>query len=376
MNLETTKGYAYQEGIVSCIFNFLLGGGKIVFGFLSGSISVVADGFHSLSDMLSSLVVIFGVKLALKPADKEHPFGHGRLTSIANFIMAVMLIFIGFEFLKTSVSSFFNPHKVMLSIGLFAITIFSIISKEVLARYSMYLYKKSNIEMLKTDAYHHRSDSLSSVVVLAGLIGNYYNMYILDPIIGFVIGVLIIRDGVGIIRKEISRLLGYRPCKAEIEKIISIATSVEGVKGVHSIIINSYELTKIVSFHIEVDSKMSFEDAHMISDIVEDILRAEGYYPTIHIDPVDDKDFLISEIKKIVEEKISSNYSDLVKSFHSIKIKRERTRKNSISFTISFNDSVKKETETKIKTELKELLNSKLKNIGNIEIEIEPLFFY
>ncbi|HOJ50752.1 MAG TPA: cation diffusion facilitator family transporter [Spirochaetota bacterium] len=373
--IEKYKRYAYIEGIVSIIFNTILGGGKIVFGFLSNSISVIADGFHSLSDTISSVAVIFSVKVALKPPDREHPFGHGRSTNIGNFIIAVMLIFIGFEFIKTSVSTLFDQKKVDVNSYLIGITIFSIVSKELLARYSLYLYKKSTIELLKTDAYHHRSDSLSSLVVLIGIIGSYYGIYILDSVIGAIVGLIIIKDGTKIVRKEITDLLGRKPSKEEVDNIVSIATSVEGVKGVHSIIINNYELTKIVSLHIEVDSKMTFEDAHKISDLVEDRIRDKGYFPTIHIDPVDDKDKLIEEVKKIISDRIEEKYKGIIKSFHSIKIKKDLSKKNNVSFTISFTDRIAKNIEEDIKKELKDLLTSKI-NCNYINIEIEPLFFY
>ena len=169
------KKLSYIEGWLSIVINTLLFAFKLFVGMFSGSIAIIADAWHTLSDSLSSMVVIIGAKISVKPGDKEHPFGHGRIELIASLIIGFLLLLTGVNLITESVerlsnNTAFNFHPLLIT----ACAI-SIILKEGMAQFSLWAYRKSGSTTLKADAWHHRSDAISSAIILAGMfLGSYF----------------------------------------------------------------------------------------------------------------------------------------------------------------------------------------------------------
>ncbi len=197
----------YRQGIVSVVINTLLFSVKLWAGIVSSSVAIMADAWHTLSDSLSSIVLIAGIKISSKKADRKHPFGYGRWEQITAIFIGFMLSFVAYEFIKSSIDKI--QHHKSANYGLIAIiiTIISIIVKEGLAQYAFYLGKKTKILAIKADGWHHRSDALSSVAVLAGIFLNKFFWWI-DGVMGLIVSVMLLYAVFTIIKEAFNNLLG------------------------------------------------------------------------------------------------------------------------------------------------------------------------
>lgn len=289
--------------IVSNLFLFII---KLVFGFISNSIALIADAFHTLSDMASSGVVIFGFKMASKPADREHPFGHGRAETIAALTIAILIGFAGIEFIKTSISRFIAEETITISGALFAVVILTIILKETLARLSFKLGDKIKSDTLKADAIHHRSDMFSSVLVLAAFGGVWLGYPKLDAIMGLGVAAMMIHSAYEIARSAIDDLLGRPVDRETVQQIKSTALSIAEVSNVHDIIVHSYGAHKFISLHLEIGEGKSPERMHEISDQVEKLLSEEMEADVVtHVDPVTVGGSDITTIQEIIRKNLT-----------------------------------------------------------------------
>ena len=191
--LPTFRGkIGTTQGWISIFTNLTLFIIKLFYGLLSNSIALIADAFHTLADMASSAVVVFGFKMASKPADKEHPFGHGRAETIAALTISILIGFAGLEFINTSITRFFNDKVIEINSMLFVIVIITIILKECLARLSFSLADKIKSDTLKADGIHHRSDMFSSLLVLAAFGGVWLGYPKMDALMGLGVGAMMI----------------------------------------------------------------------------------------------------------------------------------------------------------------------------------------
>ncbi len=238
-------------------------------GILINSIALIADGVHSLSDVSTSGVVIFGFRIAKKKTDKEHPYGHGRAEYIATLIIAVLLILVGIGFIQQSIERIINLETIQhgeYAIIISIIVIISALLKELMARYSNAIAKRINSGVLKADAWHHRSDAISSIGVAIGILGARYGFPILDPIFGIIVSLITIYVGINLVRTASNFLIGKNPGQELINQIKEIAQKTDNVMGIHDVSIHDYGTTKILTIHAEVDSNLPLEKAHKISD--------------------------------------------------------------------------------------------------------------
>jgi cation diffusion facilitator family transporter len=289
------------QGWISICANLLLFVLKLIFGFLSNSIALIADAFHTLSDMVSSAVVVFGFKMASKPADKEHPFGHGRAETIAALTISILIGFTGIEFIKTSITRFLDPAAIELSWAVILVVMTTIILKEVLARLSFNLGDKINSNTLIADAIHHRSDMWSSVLVLSAFGGTWLGYPKADALMGIGVAVMMIQSAFAIARSAIDDLLGKPVDKKTIKNIKEYAMQVAEVSNVHDIVVHSYGAHRFISLHIEIAEGKSPESMHEIADNVEKLLSKELEADVItHVDPVTIDGEEISVVKGII----------------------------------------------------------------------------
>ncbi len=281
-NQKTKAGYT--EAIVSTIANFFLFAIKLYAGITTASFAIIADAWHTLSDSISSVAVYVGFKISSRPPDSKHPFGHGRMEVIISIFVAVFLGVIGFEFLKKSVTGFFSHRAVVYSQFAIAVTIISILIKELLAQLAFYLSKKADSLLLKADGWHHRSDAISSVIILAGIFLNKYFWW-MDSFLTLVVSLLIFYVAYDILNKSISNLLGERPSSDLEEELKSLICKEEKLKF-HHFHLHDYGSHKEITFHIKINPEKSVRDAHKIADCIEKKIKEKyGFETTIHIEP-------------------------------------------------------------------------------------------
>lgn len=363
--------YGYLEATVSIIGNFLLFIMKLLLGIFINSISLIADAFHTLSDVGTSGVVIFGFKMAKKPPDKEHPFGHGRIEYIAALIIAVLLVVVGIGFIEESIERIINSVTIInrefaLIIGV--VVIITAVAKELMARFSYSIAKKIKSDMLVGDAWHHRSDALTSIGVGVGIIGSAQGFPILDPIFGITVSVIIIYVGIDLFKKTSNMLIGHAPDDEIVEKIENIAKSLEEIEGTHKINVHDYGTSKVISLHAEVKNNLKLDEAHKIADDLERKIRRRLNYPIIiHIDPKETpKDEIISH--KIIQS-ILENQKEII-SFHKIQIIRGGT-KNEIKMHIIVDKDMPVEDSHKLCHNVQSSLQT-VYGSCNADIHLEP----
>ncbi len=278
----------YREGIVSVILNLLLFAFKYYAGIVSASVALVADAWHTLSDSLTSLVVIGGIKLSSKKPDKEHPFGHGRWEQVSAIIIAILLILVGFEFIKDAISKLQKHEAANFGWLAYAATIASIVLKELLARYAFAIARRTGNSAVKADGWHHRSDALSSVVVLGGLFLSPYIWWI-DGALGMLISFMLFYAAYGIIREAANKILGEQPSEEVIRKVENIVKEEIGPSAYpHHFHIHNYGYCIEFTFHIRVPGSETVEEAHRKATLVEKRIENELHMSvTIHVEPLE-----------------------------------------------------------------------------------------
>lgn len=318
-DVEVRARYGLLEGWTSVVVNLLIFVAKIVPGILIGSVSVLADAFHSLSDVLSSGVVIWGFKAAAKPSDKEHPFGHGRAESIASLVIAVLLLVAAVEFAKASVVRLLAPRDVHASLTLLLVLAATLIAKEWLARFSRDLGRRIGSTALHADFWHHRSDALSTAIVILALVGSSVGAPWLDGAGGVVVSLFLAWAGVGLIRESVDPLIGEAPTPALVERIRRVALAVDGVDKVHDIIVHHYGGLIVTSLHIEVAANMDVVRGHELAEDVERTLMTElPGWATVHVDPVNRDHPLYGDVEGFLERRVPELGS--AAGFHDLRI--------------------------------------------------------
>jgi cation diffusion facilitator family transporter len=288
MNTEQSKE-VYKQGIVSIIGNTLLFALKYYAGLVSGSIALITDSWHTFSDSLSSLVLIVGTKISTKPADEQHPFGHGRVQLVSALILGILLSIIGFSFLSTSVSKILDNEVAVFGSLAIGVTVIGILIKEMLAQYSFYLARKTGQPVLRADGWHHRSDAVSSIILLVGIVfGRQW--WWADGVLGIVMALFIFKASYDIIKEAIRPLLGEPPSKITMTKIATICTSIAKAQIYpHHFHYHNYGYHKELTFHIALSGKLDLNFTHKLADKIEDKIRKElQIEATIHIDPLEE----------------------------------------------------------------------------------------
>lgn len=285
--MQDNKKYIIREGWLSIIVNVFLFVLKYWAGITTGSIALIADAWHTLTDSVSSVIVLIGGKISRKPADKGHPFGHGRAEHIAAIIIGVLLAIVAFDFIMGAIEKFGSKEKTVFGTIAWLVTILSIFVKEGMAQYAFWAAKKSNSSILKADAWHHRTDALSSVVILIGIaVGKYF--WWTDAVLGFIVAIMIGYASFKILSKEIISLLGESPSE---ELLLSIRKTAQEAciepLHLHHIHVHDYGNHIEMSCHIKLPPTISLNEAHDICTKIEKAIQNEfGYISTIHPEPI------------------------------------------------------------------------------------------
>ncbi|MCL1823114.1 MAG: cation diffusion facilitator family transporter, partial [Oscillospiraceae bacterium] len=274
--MMSRKKAQVAEGIVSIIVNVALFAVKLMAGILTGSIALIADAWHTLSDSLSSVFVVLAAKLAARKPDKKHPFGHGRWELISTFVIAFLLAFIGFEFFSGAITKFRNHESAEYGTLAIVVTIASVAVKELLAQFAFYLGRKTKNPVVSADGWHHRTDALSSIVILIGIAVTKFvaNLWWMDSVLGMACAVMILFAAVQIMRETITKMLGEEPEQDLQEKIIEEALKIYDIDlQIHHLHLHDYVTQKELTLHIMLDGHMTIKDSHKLATDIEDMIK-------------------------------------------------------------------------------------------------------
>ncbi len=281
------KKYILREGWISISGNIVLFALKYWAGVVTGSLALIADAWHTLSDSVSSVIVLIGGKISRKPADSEHPFGHGRAEHIAAIIIGVILAIIAFDFAVSAIEKFTTKESTVYGLFAWIATIISVLVKEGMAQYAFMAAKKTGSSILKADGWHHRTDALSSVVILVGIaVGNYF--WWTDAVLSFIVALMIGYASYEILAKDIQSLLGESPSE---KLLISIhETAANACKQpihLHHIHLHKYGDHSELSCHIKLPPQMPLDEAHDVCTKIEEAIEEKfGFISTIHPEPI------------------------------------------------------------------------------------------
>ncbi len=373
-DIDVRNRYGLFAGWLSILVNLALFAAKIILGFLSGSISLIADAFHTLLDAVTSVVVVVSFSIMRKPSDDRHPYGHGRAEYIGALILALLLIVMGIEFFRSSFYRIFVPKKLDITYLAIAVVTLTLIVKELLGRFTNVIAQLIDSDALKADSWHHRSDAISSIFVIAAMVAGRFGAYWLDGVMGIAVAAIIAFLGVKIFKDAADRLLGDRPSKELLKSIYTTAKSVEGVLDIHDISVHSYGPTKMISLHAQVEDSISATQAHMIAEKIENKMNAQinSTRTVVHIDPQKVSSPLVDRIVR--EIKSFRNENPRIVSFHDVRIRGDGNNK-----VIEVDLAISKGTSREIAEQLKSGLSSRLaeKFPGyTTRIDIDPDYFY
>ena len=298
--------YGRLAGIVGIICNVLLFAGKLLAGAISGSVSVTADAVNNLSDASSSIVTLIGFRLAARPADEEHPYGHARMEYLSGLAVAAMIILIGAELVKSSFQKILHPEAVEFSALTAIVLTVSILLKLWMALFNRKLGRKISSAALTATAADSRNDVIATgAVLLACVVGAWTGLKI-DGYVGLLVALFIICSGIGIAKDTIDPLLGAKPDEELVRAIAYLMTSHVNILGFHDLMVHDYGPGQcFASVHAEMDSR---EDPLLCHDVLDDIerdaLRELRVHLVIHYDPIVTDDAELNHMRTFVQETI------------------------------------------------------------------------
>jgi len=332
-NIEDSKvrqSYGSLSSGVGLVCNILLFVIKYIMGTLSGSISIISDAFNNLSDSGGCIVTFLGYKMASKPADKGHPFGHGRIEYLTSLILSALIVLVGFELFKSSAGKIVNPEPVRFSIIVLVSLIISICVKLWMSVFNMKLGRKINSKVMTATAEDSRNDVIATSATVIALISSLFTDLPIDGIMGIIVSVFILKTGFEIICDTVDDLIGKPASPEIISDIRNSILSDDDIIDIHDLVIHNYGVTKMIgSCHIEIRSDISFREVHEIADRMERRIFSElNIMMTIHTDPVDVDDEQTNKYKAIINDIISSLNQGL--SIHDFRIVHCENYKNLI----------------------------------------------
>ena len=282
------RGYGVLCGVVGICLNVLLFLGKILAGTVSGSIAITADAFNNLSDAGSSVVTLLGFKLAAQEPDRDHPFGHGRMEYISGLVVAMLILLMGVELLKSSVSKILHPEEVSFSILALVILAVSIAVKFYMSLYNRAVGKRIDSAAMLATATDSRSDVLATTAVLASTVVSHFTGLPIDGWCGLVVAVLILKGGFGAAVDTVSPLLGQAPAPELVQEVEQLVLAHKEIVGIHDLVVHDYGPGRLmITLHAEVPADGDMLELHDVVDTVERELAVKmRCVATIHMDPV------------------------------------------------------------------------------------------
>lgn len=303
------NAYGTLGGVVGIVCNLLLSTIKIVMGFISGSISIMADGFNNLTDMGSSIVTIIGFKLAGKPADSDHPFGHGRMEYMSAFVVAIIILIVGIDLFETSLTSLISGATAPTYNNLaLAVLIISVIIKFWLFLFNKKLGVKISSDTLKTTAKDSLNDTIATLAILVSVIISEFVAlpFNLDAVMGILISLFILWSGLNSAKDTLDEILGKPPERELIKEIEEIVLSFDEFVGIHDLIVHNYGPGRqFASVHVEVPHNSDIVKCHEQVDLCEKLVGEKlDITLVIHMDPIDCDNPVVTATKQQLSDGI------------------------------------------------------------------------
>jgi cation diffusion facilitator family transporter len=305
----TVRGrYGTFSSVVGVAVNFLLALAKIITGIISGSVAITADGINNLSDAGSSGISFISFRIASKPADRDHPFGHARIEYVASLIVSFLIAYVGLDMLLTSgktVLGLSEAAAVKIELLSFIVLAASIVTKLLLGLFNLGIAKRIDSSVIKAAAMDSFSDCIStSAVLVSTIIIHFTNWVIVDAIVGLGVSILILIAGIKIMLETNNSILGEAPVAETVASIENIVAEYPEVLGIHDMMVHDYGPGRsIASFHAEVSGEENIYELHDVIDNVERRINTElGILCTIHLDPIAINDTEVSRLRAIAEE--------------------------------------------------------------------------
>ena len=352
-NIESTEvrtRYGMLASVVGIFCNVLLFSVKLAIGLILSSLAVTADAFNNLSDAASSIISFVGVKMAGKPADAEHPFGHGRIEYIAALIVSFLVIEVGFTFFKSSISKIMHPEEITFDPVPFIILILSILVKLWMAFFNNKLGKRIDSKVMLATAADSLGDVITTSATVISIVICHFTSINVDAIAGLIVSGIVIWSGVSIAKDTLEPLIGQRVPSELYQKITDMVESYEGIVGAHDLIVHNYGPNRsMATIHAEVPNDVSIEASHEIIDRIErDAKKELNILLVIHMDPVEMRDEEVLELRD--------------KTSHILK---ENEQKNLI-FDLVVPDSYTEKDANRVMHQLIALLHEMEKNVDCI----------
>ena len=360
---EVRTRYGMLASVVGIFCNVLLFSVKLTIGLILSSLAVTADAFNNLSDAASSIISFIGVKMAGKPADAEHPFGHGRIEYIAALIVSFLVIEVGFTFFKSSISKILHPEEISFDLVPFVILILSILVKLWMAFFNNKLGKRIDSKVMLATAADSLGDVITTSATVLSIIICHFTSINVDAIAGLIVSAIVIWSGISIAKDTLEPLIGERVPAELYQKITDIVESYDGIVGTHDLIVHNYGPNRsMATIHAEVPNDINIEVSHEIIDKIErDVKKDLNILLVIHMDPVEMRDEEVLSLREKTSRIVHALDPKL--NFHDFRVLKENEQRNLI-FDLVIPDSYSEKDANRVMHQLVSLLHEM---DGNVE---------
>ena len=364
-NIESTEvrtRYGMLASVVGIFCNVLLFSVKLTIGLILSSLAVTADAFNNLSDAASSIISFIGVKMAGKPADAEHPFGHGRIEYIAALIVSFLVIEVGFTFFKSSISKILHPEEISFDLVPFVILILSILVKLWMAFFNNKLGKRIDSKVMLATAADSLGDVITTSATVLSIIICHFTSINVDAIAGLIVSAIVIWSGISIAKDTLEPLIGERVPAELYQKITDIVESYDGIVGTHDLIVHNYGPNRsMATIHAEVPNDINIEVSHEIIDKIErDVKKDLNILLVIHMDPVEMRDEEVLSLREKTSRIVHALDPKL--NFHDFRVLKENEQRNLI-FDLMIPDSYSEKDANRVMHQLVSLLHEMDENV-------------
>lgn len=364
-NIESTEvrtRYGMFASVVGIFCNILLFSVKLTIGLILSSLAVTADAFNNLSDAASSIISFIGVKMAGKPADAEHPFGHGRIEYIAALIVSFLVIEVGFTFFKSSISKILHPEEISFDLVPFVILILSILVKLWMAFFNNKLGKRIDSKVMLATAADSLGDVITTSATVLSIIICHFTSINVDAIAGLIVSAIVIWSGISIAKDTLEPLIGERVPAELYQKITDIVESYDGIVGTHDLIVHNYGPNRsMATIHAEVPNDINIDVSHEIIDKIErDVKKDLNILLVIHMDPVEMRDEEVLSLREKTSRIVHALDPEL--NFHDFRVLKENEQRNLI-FDLVIPDSYSEKDANRVMHQLVSLLHEMDENV-------------
>ena len=364
-NIESTEvrtRYGMLASVVGIFCNVLLFSVKLTIGLILSSLAVTADAFNNLSDAASSIISFIGVKMAGKPADAEHPFGHGRIEYIAALIVSFLVIEVGFTFFKSSISKILHPEEISFDLVPFVILILSILVKLWMAFFKNKIGKRIDSKVMLATAADSLGDVITTSATVLSIIICHFTSINVDAIAGLIVSAIVIWSGISIAKDTLEPLIGERVPAELYQKITDIVESYDGIVGTHDLIVHNYGPNRsMATIHAEVPNDINIDVSHEIIDKIErDVKKDLNILLVIHMDPVEMRDEEVLSLREKTSRIVHALDPEL--NFHDFRVLKENEQRNLI-FDLVIPDSYSEKDANRVMHQLVSLLHEMDENV-------------